>query len=57
MGVEKFNDECRKSVRENEEAFNNLTEEMGQLINIKDPYLTYKNEYIEKTDSQDLHML
>ena len=47
LGVEKFNAECRKSVRENEEAFNNLTEEMGQLINIKDPYLTYKNEYIE----------
>ena len=47
LGVEKFNAECRKSVRENEDAFNNLTEEMGQLINIEDPYLTYKNEYIE----------
>ena len=44
LGVEKFNAECRKSVRENEEAFNNLTEEMGQLINIKDPYLTYNTK-------------
>ncbi len=47
LGVDKFNEECRKSVRENENAFTDLTSKMGQFINVEDPYLTYKNEYIE----------
>ncbi len=47
MGVEKFNDECRKSVRENEAAFTDLTSKMGQFIDTNNPYLTFKNEYIE----------
>ncbi len=47
LGVDKFNEECRKSVRENENAFSDLTSKMGQFFDIKHPYLTYKNEYIE----------
>ena len=47
MVVEKFNDECRKSVRENESAFIDLTSKMGQFIDTNNPYLTFKNEYIE----------
>ena len=47
MGVEKFNAECRKSVRENEAAFTDLTSKMGQFIDTNNPYLTFKNEYIE----------
>ena len=47
MGVEKFNIECRKSVRENESAFIDLTSKMGQFIDTNNPYLTFKNEYIE----------
>ncbi len=47
FGIEKFNQECRKSVRENEDAFIDLTHKMGQFIDTKNPYLTYKNEYIE----------
>lgn len=47
LGVEKFNEECRKSVRENEAAFTNLTSKMGQFFDVENPYLTYKNEYIE----------
>ena len=47
LGIEKFNEECRKSVRENEDAFVNLTNKMGQFIDTENPYLTYKNEYIE----------
>jgi len=47
MGVEKFNEECRKSVRENEAAFTDLTSKMGQFIDTNNPYLTFKNEYIE----------
>ncbi len=47
LGVAKFNAECRKSVRENEDAFTDLTKKMGQFIDVENPYLTYKNEYIE----------
>ena len=47
LGVEKFNEECRKSVRENESAFTDLTSKMGQFFDVENPYLTYKNEYIE----------
>jgi len=46
-GIAAFNDRCRESVRENEEAFVNLTQKMGQFIDTENPYLTYKNEYIE----------
>lgn len=47
FGIEKFNTACRKSVRENETAFTNLTHKMGQFIDTENPYLTYKNDYIE----------
>lgn len=47
LGIDKFNAECHKSVRENEAAFTDLTSKMGQFIDVENPYLTYKNEYIE----------
>ena len=47
LGIEKFNMECRSSVRENESAFTDLTSKMGQFFDVLNPYLTYKNEYIE----------
>ena len=47
FGIENFNNECRKSVRENESAFTDLTHKMGQFIDTDNPYLTYKNDYIE----------
>ena len=46
-GIEKFNKECRNIVWKNEEAFTRLTEEMGQFIDLKNPYVTYDNNYIE----------
>ncbi len=46
-GVEAFNKECRNIVWKNEEAFTRLTEEMGQFIDLKNPYVTYNNDYIE----------
>ncbi len=46
-GIEKFNEECRKAVWENEKAFADLTNKMGQFIDLKNPYITYKNDYIE----------
>ena len=47
LGVEKFNQECRNSVGANEDAFTNLTSKMGQFFDVENPYLTYKNDYIE----------
>ncbi len=46
-GIEKFNQKCRESVWENEDAFKKFTEEMGQFIDLKNPYITYDNNYIE----------
>jgi len=46
-GIEKFNKKCRESVWENESAFRDLTDKMGQFIDIDNPYITYDNNYIE----------
>ncbi|MCC7159276.1 MAG: isoleucine--tRNA ligase, partial [Ignavibacteria bacterium] len=46
-GVENFNKACRESVFKYLKEWENLSERMGQWINLKDAYITYKNEYIE----------
>ena len=46
-GIEKFNQKCKESVWTNVDAFNRLTDEMGQLIDLEHPYITYDNNYIE----------
>ncbi len=47
FGVLNFNNECRKSVRINEDAFVDLTSKMGQFIDTENPYITMDNDYIE----------
>ena len=46
-GIKEFNEECRKAVWENEKAFCDLTNKMGQFIDLKNRYITYDNDYIE----------
>ena len=46
-GIKEFNEKCRESVWENETAFRKLTEDMGQFIDLENPYVTYDNNYIE----------
>ena len=46
-GIKEFNEKCRESVWANERAFERLTDEMGQFIDMDNAYVTYKNEYIE----------
>ncbi len=46
-GIEEFNQKCRESVWENEKTFTDLTSKMGQFIDLKNPYITYDNNYIE----------
>ena len=46
-GIKEFNQKCRESVWKNVDSFNRLTDEMGQFIDLKHPYITYDNDYIE----------
>ena len=46
-GIEAFNKKCKESVWKNEKAFSDLTTKMGQFIDLKNPYVTYDNNYIE----------
>ncbi len=46
-GISKFNQKCRESVWKNLDSFNRLTKEMGQFIDLDNPYITYDNSYIE----------
>jgi isoleucyl-tRNA synthetase len=46
-GVAKFNAECRKSVFEYKEMWEELTDRMGYWIDMEHPYVTCDNEYIE----------
>ena len=46
-GILPFNEKCRESVWKNEATFTDLTNKMGQFIDIKNPYVTYDNNYIE----------
>ncbi len=46
-GIKEFNQKCRESVWKNEEYFTKFTKEMGQFIDLDNPYVTYDNNYIE----------
>ena len=46
-GIEAFNKKCKDSVLANEAAFVDFTHKMGQLIDTKNPYITYDNSFIE----------
>ncbi|TCK83419.1 isoleucine--tRNA ligase [Albibacterium bauzanense] len=45
--VEEYNDYCRKEVMKYTDVWNDLTEKMGYWVDLKNPYITYENEYIE----------
>ena len=47
ISVEEYNDACRKEVMRYTDVWNDLTEKMGYWVDLEDPYITYKNEYIE----------
>ncbi|MEJ5052869.1 isoleucine--tRNA ligase [Sphingobacterium sp. MYb382] len=45
--VEAYNDACRKEVMRYTDVWNDLTQKMGYWVDLENPYVTYKNEYIE----------
>ncbi len=46
-GIEKFIEECKKSVFKYEHAWVELTKRIGFWVDMDNPYITLKNEYIE----------
>jgi len=46
-GVKKFNEKCRESVFRYKKEWDYFTERIGFWLDLDEPYITYKNEYIE----------
>ncbi|MGH8004582.1 MAG: isoleucine--tRNA ligase, partial [Limisphaerales bacterium] len=46
-GIEKFNAKCRESVFRYKKEWDELTERIGYWLDLQNPYVTFKNEYIE----------
>ncbi len=46
-GIAKFNKECKKSTLKYERAWGELTQRIAFWVDMDNPYITYKNEYIE----------
>ena len=47
VSVEDYNATCRKEVMKYTAEWENLTERIGYWVDMKDPYITYDNRYIE----------
>ena len=47
FGIKKFNEECKKSVFKYENVWVENTKRIGFWVDMKNPYITLKNEYIE----------
>lgn len=45
--VEQYNEECRKDVMKYTDVWEDVTRKMGYWVDMKDPYITYDNKYIE----------
>jgi isoleucyl-tRNA synthetase len=46
-GIAKFNKKCKESVWVYKKDWEKLTERIGFWLDIKNPYITYENDYIE----------
>src|SRR3990167_5251306 len=46
-GIAAFNKKCKESVWKYKKDWENLTERMGFWLDLKNPYITYENSYIE----------
>ncbi|MDF1673650.1 MAG: isoleucine--tRNA ligase [Vicingaceae bacterium] len=47
ISVDEYNRECRETVMQYTDIWNDLTEKMGYWVDMDDPYITYENKYIE----------
>lgn len=47
ISVSEYNDACRREVMKYTREWEDLTRQMGYWVDMKDPYITYDNRYIE----------
>ena len=47
ISVEEYNQKCREAVLRYKDKWDDITRKMGYWVDLDDPYITYKNEYIE----------
>ncbi|MGQ0740331.1 MAG: isoleucine--tRNA ligase, partial [Bacteroidota bacterium] len=47
VSVEEYNQKCREAVLRYKDKWDDITRKMGYWVDLNDPYITYKNEYIE----------
>ena len=47
ISIEEYNRACREAVMEYTGVWEDLTRKMGYWVNMKDPYITYDNKYVE----------
>ena len=47
ISIEEYNQKCREAVMKFTDQWNELTEKMGYWVDLQNPYVTYKTEYIE----------
>ncbi|MES2882661.1 MAG: class I tRNA ligase family protein, partial [Bacteroidota bacterium] len=47
ISVEEYNQKCREAVLRYKQQWDDLTKQMGYWVDLKNPYITFKNEYIE----------
>ena len=45
--VEEYNQKCREAVMRYKDKWDEITEKMGYWVDLKDPYITFDNKYIE----------
>lgn len=47
ISVEEYNQKCREAVLRFKDKWDDITRKMGYWVDLNDPYITFKNEYIE----------
>src|ERR1700744_1884837 len=47
ISIAEYNDTCRREVLKYKDKWDELTRRMGYWVDLKDPYITFENKYIE----------
>src|SRR5882762_3576125 len=47
ISIEEYNNKCREAVLRYKDKWDELTNKMGYWVDLKDPYITFDNKYIE----------
>ena len=47
ISIAEYNEKCREAVLRYKDKWDDITRKMGYWVDLRDPYVTFKNEYIE----------